>query len=74
MDSNWPVFFHLVESNDSFIAKLSESELNRYTLDSGDTVQAAVYQAPISFHQSSPFSFASSHPPSPKALISSQDA
>lgn len=67
IDHNRPCFFDLAESNDSFIAKPSESESNRCKLDSGDTVH-------ISFNQSTSLSYASSHPPSPIALIASQDA
>jgi len=68
MDSKWPVFFHLVESNDSPIAKLSETEQHRYALDQ---VQAAPYQSLNKFHQSA--LLASPLLP-PAALISSQDA
>jgi hypothetical protein len=67
IDPNRPCFFYLAESYDSLIAKPSESESNRCKLDSGDTVH-------ISFNQSASLSYASSHPPSPIALIASQDA
>jgi len=56
--------FSIVESNDSIIAKLSETELNRYALD-----KAAAYQSPNMFHQSGPLNPISPSSASPSALI-----